>query len=110
MGIDGHIIDLDSRDTKQCSICRAWFWRAQLRSNTYCAACNNDYQRWRQWIRRVDLTNLYYIVNDVSVQTFRELYMSGMLGDDGFEPWVDKWRPGFNDHVVPLGAIAVTSA
>jgi hypothetical protein len=109
-GISGHIVDLDKADLKRCSICRVWFQRARLRANTYCATCNNDYQRWRRQMRRVDLTSLHYTVHDIGVQTFRELYMSGILGHTHgahFTPWIDKWHPGLNDHIVPEGAVAV---
>jgi hypothetical protein len=110
VALDGNLINLDNKDIKRCSICLAWFWRALLRSGTYCSACNNDYQAFRLRRKEFDRRNLGNTWTDVSVPRFRELYMSGILAHDGdnLRPWVDRWHPGQNDHVIPSGAIAIT--
>jgi len=111
IGIDGRLVDVDSKDCKQCSICRTWFYKQWLRSHTYCISCQNDYQKFRRLRIDHDKRNGGYTHTDRSVPRFRELYMSGILGDTyNMTPWVDKWRPGHNDHIVPTGAIALPEA
>jgi ribosomal protein S27AE len=99
---DGSIVDLDAYGpSKKCPVCGEWFLKSLMSVRTYCGRCWYHYQKFRKRRIAFDEKNGNRIITDTSMATFRDLYLTGMLRDEGMVPWT--W-PGETE--VPPGALS----
>jgi len=95
----GRLWLVDDVNYVRCPMCTEWFFRGTLTCG-YCTMCWRHYYRWRQQELAREKANGYRIAVDVSVRTFREKYMEGLL--QPLVPWTWTYPTGTE---APVGAV-----